>query len=289
MSLRPGSLAGKVALVTGGSRGIGLAIARALGQQGARVGIAARTAGELASARAQLTGQGIEAHARATDVAREGDVKAWVDEVLAAWGAVDVLVNNAGVNGAIGRIDECDPAEWRRAFEVNVFGVMHACRAVLPGMRARRTGRIVNLAGGGVGGPGVAPRVSAYAASKAAVVQLTEALAREVADDGVTVNAIAPGAVVTEMTAAVVAAGPERAGAELYERTLKQRQSGGERPELAAQLVVWLASEASGPLTGKMLSAKWDKVDAIDVASANGSSLFALRRIDGVMFEEVRK
>ena len=142
-----------------------------------------------------------------------------------------------------------------------MFGTMHACRAVLPGMRARRSGKIVNLAGGGVGGPGVAPRVSAYAASKAAVVQLTESLARELVDDGIQVNAIAPGAVVTEMTAAVVAAGPEKAGQELYERTLKQRQSGGEPPDLAAKLVVWLASDASGALTGKMLSAKWDKVE----------------------------
>jgi 3-oxoacyl-[acyl-carrier protein] reductase len=156
-------------------------------------------------------------------------------------------------------------------------------------MRARRSGKIVNLAGGGVGGPGVAPRVSAYASSKAAVVQLTESLARELADDGVQVNAIAPGAVVTEMTAAVVAAGPEKAGQELYERTLKQRQSGGEPPDLAAKLVVWLASDASGALTGKMLSAKWDKVEAIDAATANRSSLFALRRIDGALFDEVRK
>jgi 3-oxoacyl-[acyl-carrier protein] reductase len=186
-------------------------------------------------------------------------------------------------------VDECDPTEWKLAFEVNVFGTMHMCRAVLPVMRANRSGKIVNLAGGGVGGPGVASRVSAYAASKAAVVQLTESLAREVADDGVQVNAIAPGAVVTEMTAAVVAAGPERAGRELYERTRKQRESGGESPELAARLVVWLASDASGALTGKMLSAKWDKVDAIDVAAANRSSLYALRRIDGALFAEVPK
>jgi 3-oxoacyl-[acyl-carrier protein] reductase len=282
-------LEGRVAIVTGGARGIGLAIAQALGAEGARVAVASRTARELDAARAKLEGAGVQAMALPTDVARLADVEALVDAVVTRWGRVDVLVNNAGVNGAIGRIDECEPAEWKHAFEVNVFGTMHACRAVLPRMRAQRSGTIVNLAGGGVGGPGVAPRVSAYAASKAAVVQLTESLAREVVGDGIRVNAIAPGAVVTEMTAAVVAAGPDLAGKELYERTLAQRQSGGEPPELAARLVVWLASDASGALTGKMLSAKWDKVEAIDVAGANRSSLFALRRIDGALFEEVRK
>jgi 3-oxoacyl-[acyl-carrier protein] reductase len=282
-------LQGRVAIVTGGSRGIGLAIARALGAEGAKVAIASRTQRELDAARGQLEKAGVEVLARAIDVAVFDDVRALVSEVVRRWGRVDVLVNNAGVNGAIGRVDECELDEWKHAFEVNVFGAMHACRAVLPTMRARRSGKIVNLAGGGVGGPGVAPRVSAYAASKAAVVQLTESLARELVDEGVQVNAIAPGAVVTEMTAAVVAAGPEKAGKELYERTVKQRESGGESPDLAARLVVWLASDASGALTGKMLSAKWDKVEGLDVAAANRSSLFCLRRIDGVMFEEIRK
>jgi NAD(P)-dependent dehydrogenase (short-subunit alcohol dehydrogenase family) len=281
-------LEGQVALVTGGSRGIGLAIARALGAEGARIAIASRTPRELDAARALLESEHVEVLARATDVAHFDEVKTLVDEVERRWGRVDVLVNNAGVNGAIGRVDECDPAEWRLAFEVNVFGTMHACRAVLPGMRARRSGKIVNLAGGGVGGPGVAPRVSAYAASKAAVVQLTESLARELVEDGIQVNAVAPGAVVTEMTAAIVAAGPEKAGRELYERTRKQRESGGEPPDLAAKLVVWLASAASGALSGKMLSAKWDQVEAIDIPAANRSSLFAMRRIDGQLFDQVR-
>ena len=282
-------LAGKVAIVTGGSRGIGLAIARALGAEGARVAIASRTHKEVDAARHQLEKEHVEVLGRPTDVTRLDQVQALVADALERWGRVDVLVNNAGINGAIGRIDECDPAEWKQAIDVNLFGTMHACRAVLPTMRERRSGKIVNLAGGGVGGPGVAPRVSAYAASKAAIVQLTESLARELAVDGIQVNAISPGAVVTEMTAAVVAAGPEKAGKELYERTLKQRESGGEPPDLAAKLVVWLASEASGGLTGKMLSAKWDKPEGIDIEAANRSSLYTLRRIDGALFEEVPK
>jgi 3-oxoacyl-[acyl-carrier protein] reductase len=119
------------------------------------------------------------------------------------------------------------------------------------------------------------------------VVQLTECIAREVAADGIFVNAISPGAVVTEMTAGVIAAGVEKAGRELYERTLQQRESGGESPELAARLVAWLLSPASKNLSGKLLSAKWDDVSRIDPEGANRSSLYALRRIDGALFREV--
>jgi hypothetical protein len=90
------------------------------------------------------------------------------------------------------------------------------------------------------------------------------------------------------MTAAVVAAGPEKAGRELYERTLKQRNEGGEPPDRAADLVVWLAGDASGGLTGKLLSAKWDKLDGIDAAAANATSMYTLRRIDGALFREVK-
>jgi len=280
-------LAGKVAVVTGGSRGIGFAIARAMGSHGAQVAIAARTASELEEARTRLEQEGIETLTRRVDVTHFEEVRALADDVLRQWGRIDVLVNNAGSMGAIGRIDECDLGEWRRAIEVNLFGTAHGCRAVLPHMRGQGSGVIVNFAGAGVGGPGVAPRVSAYAASKAAIVQLTESLAREVSGDGIRVNAVSPGPVVTEMTEAVVRAGPANAGSELYARTLEQRDRGGESPELAAALVVWLASDESGALTGKLLSAKWDKVASLDVEVANRSSLYALRRIDGVLFGEL--
>jgi NAD(P)-dependent dehydrogenase (short-subunit alcohol dehydrogenase family) len=282
-------LADKVAIVTGGSRGIGFAIARAIGAQGARVAITSRTVAELEAARSKLDSEGIEAIALPADVARFADVSAFVAAVLREWGQVDVLVNNAGVMGAIGRLDECDIGAWKQAIEVNLYGTMHACRAVLPHMRAGGGGKIINLAGGGIGGPSVAPRVSAYASSKAAIVQFTEALAREVKDDGIQVNAVAPGAVVTEMTEAVIAAGADAAGADLHRRTLEQRSKGGGAPELAANLVVWLACQGKEGLTGKLLSAKWDKLEGIDVEAANRSSQYALRRIDGVLVREVGK
>jgi NAD(P)-dependent dehydrogenase (short-subunit alcohol dehydrogenase family) len=285
MGLR--QLAGRVAIVTGGSRGVGLSIAEALGAAGATVAIASRTPDELASACTKLQASGLQAMSRVADVTRSADVESLVGSVLERYGRIDVLVNNAGTYGAIGRLDECDPVEWQRAFDVNVFGTVNGCRAVLPQMRAQRSGVILNLAGAGVGGPLAAPRITAYAASKAAVVQLTESLAAEVAQDGIRVNAVAPGAVLTEMTAAMIAAGPDKGGV-LYAAAVAQRASGGDPVEPVRKLAVWLASEASGGLTGKLISAKWDTIDAIEAASAR-PSLFSLRRIDGVLFAEARK
>src|SRR5258708_7537413 len=120
-------LAGEVAIVTGGSRGIGLAIARALGAEGARVAIASRTIGELEKARQTLEAEGIEAWVRSTDVVRQSEVAILVDEVLRLWGRIDLLVNNAGVIGAIGRLDECELSAWKAAIEVNLYGTLHAC------------------------------------------------------------------------------------------------------------------------------------------------------------------
>ncbi len=279
-----------VAVVTGGSRGIGLAIARELARRGFDMVLGARTEGELARAR-----DGIERDfkvrciARRTDVTDPAQAQALVERAIGELGRLDALVNNAGATGAIGDTASVDLRDWRQAVEVNLFGTLNMIRAAVPQLRRQGGGRIVNLAGGGVGGPGVAPRVSAYATSKAAVVQLTECLARELAADRIYVNAISPGFVVTEMTDGIIAAGPEKAGRELYERTLKQRESGGESPDLVARLVAWLLSPEPKDLTGKLLSAKWDDVSRIDPASANASSLYALRRIDGALFEEVKR
>src|SRR5258706_2124744 len=276
------------AIVTGGSRGIGLAIARDLASRGFDLVLGARTEHQLMEARDRIGREfRVRCLAHRTDVADPVQAEALVERAVAELGRIDGLVNNAGMTGAIGDLQQCDLREWRAALEVNLFGTMHMMRAAIPHVRKEGGGRIVNLAGGGIGGPGVAPRISAYATSKAAVVQLTECIAREVAADGIFVNAVSPGAVVTEMTAGVIAAGVEKAGRELYERTLQQRESGGESPELAARLVAWLLSPASKNLSGKLLSAKWDDVSRIDPEGANRSSLYALRRIDGALFREV--
>jgi 3-oxoacyl-[acyl-carrier protein] reductase len=284
------TLRGKVGLITGASRGVGRQIASALAAEGMKLALAARSATELDAARESIEREhGVECTAHVVDVSNAAQVDAYVEAAHAAYGQIDLLLNNAGVHGAIGELPDCAVDEWRRAIEVNLFGTMYATRAVLRFMRARGSGKIVNFAGGGVGGPNVAPRVSAYTTSKAAIVQFTESVAREAAPYGVQINAISPGAVVTEMTAEVIKAGEERAGRELYQRTLRERASGSSSADAAKRIVVWLASERSGTLTGKLLAATRDDFERFDVTALSSSSLYAVRRIDDALFREVEK
>jgi NAD(P)-dependent dehydrogenase (short-subunit alcohol dehydrogenase family) len=283
-------LRGRTALITGGGRGIGLAIAKAFAREQADLFLVARTLAELEAAAEGIRREyGVRCSAFRADVSKPGEVAAMTRACVSELGRVDILVNNAGVYGPIGELVENDLEEWRQAIEVNLLGAVYATRAVLPAMRAQGGGCILNLAGAGIGGPAVTPRISAYATSKAAIVQFTESISREAAAWNVQVNAIAPGAVTTEITNAVIAAGPEKAGRDFYERNVKQKEKGGDSPELAANLAVLLASGRTGQLTGKLLSAKWDKLEKLDPAAANQSSLYALRRIDGVLFGEVPK
>ena len=279
-----------MALITGGSRGVGRQLAEALAAEGMKIALAARSEAALDATRTAIEREhGVACSAHVADVADATQVDAFVESAHRIHGRVDLLVNNAGVQGAIGELADCSADEWRRAIEVNLFGTVYATRAALRYMRAQRSGKIVNFAGGGVGGPNVAPRVSAYTTSKAAVVQFTESMAREVAPYGIQINAISPGAVVTDMTAEIIAAGEERAGRELYQRTLRERTTGTAAAEAAKRIVVWLASERSGTLSGKLLAATRDDYEHFDVTALGASSLYSMRRIDDALFCEVPK
>jgi 3-oxoacyl-[acyl-carrier protein] reductase len=271
-------LAGRVAIVTGGGRGIGRAIALALAREGAAVVVAARTAAEVKATSEAIEAEGGRALAVPADVADLACVERLEAEARTRFGGVDILVNNAGIQGPIGPAAESPPEVWARTIAVNLLGSFYCARAVLPGMIARRRGKIINLSGGGATAP--RPFFSAYAASKAALVRWTETLAAEVRPHGIDVNAIAPGAVHTRMAEEVLAAGPA-AGEAALEQARRQRETGGVPPERAAALAVFLASPASDGLTGRLISVfdPWERMTPAEIETIMASDLYTLRRV----------
>jgi NAD(P)-dependent dehydrogenase (short-subunit alcohol dehydrogenase family) len=189
---------------------------------------------------------------------------------------VDALVNNAGIQGPIGLAHEVPVEEWIQNVQVNLIGCFLCTRLVLPGMIAQRYGKIVNLSGGGAVSP--RPRYSAYSASKAGVVRFTETLAAEVAEFGIDVNAVAPGAVNTRMLEETLAAG-EAAGTQAWIEARKQLEGGGTDPELPSSLAVFLTSPRSDGLTGRLLSAVWDRWRELEVEAVMETDVYTVRRI----------
>ena len=265
-------------LITGASRGIGKALAETLALSGAGVVLLAREGAKLEKVAARISSRGGRAIIVVGDVADPKVPATAVEEAQRILGDIDILVNAAGIQPPIGLFaDNCLEA-WERTIQVNLMGPVRAIHAVLPGMRARRRGKIINFSGGGATAP--RPRFSAYAASKAALVRLTETLAVELEPYNIQVNAVAPGAVNTQMLNEVFEAG-EKAGME-YHQAQERAKSGGTPVELVCELVKFLASPASGSLTGKLISAPHDpwRGWAGKCEEVNATPLYTIRRLD---------
>ena len=275
-------LAGRAALITGANQGLGLAIARAYVQAGASVFMCARDAALLERARGEVAGlasgsQRVLAHP--ADVSKRESVEQVTAAALGAFPDLQILVNNAGVYGPMGPSETVDWDAWVQAMEINVFGSILMCRALLPHFKRRRYGKIVQLSGGGATNP--LPRLTAYAASKAAIVRFAESLALEVKDDGIDVNSVAPGALNTRMMGELLDAGPAAVGDAFFARMKKIADDGGTPLETGAALTVFLGSAASDGITGKLLSAVWDPWDALPGhrADLDRTDVYTLRRI----------
>ena len=275
-------LTGRSALITGASQGLGLAIARAYVEAGCNVMLCARDAVMLESARKDigtLARHGARVIAQPADVSNKDEVEALVARTLREFPDLQVLVNNAGVYGPMGPIETIDWDAWVRAIEINLFGSILTCRALLPHFKQRRYGKIVQLSGGGATNP--LPRISAYAASKAAIVRFAETLALEVQDDGIDVNSIAPGALNTRMMRELLEAGPAAVGESFFARMSKIADEGGTPLERGAALAVFLASAQSDGITGKLLSAVWDPWETLPQHKGDlaRTDVYTLRRI----------
>jgi NAD(P)-dependent dehydrogenase (short-subunit alcohol dehydrogenase family) len=239
-------LTDRTALVTGGSRGIGLAIGAALAGAGARVVLAARHADAVEQAAAQLRDGGAQVIGVAANVGKPDDVQTLFDATTAAFGQVDVLVNNAATNIHFGPLLDADDGMWLKMVETNLLSAVRLCRLVVPGMRERRRGKIINVASVDGIQPGIGRGV--YGALKAALIQLTRSLAQELGPDNIQVNAIAPGLVHTRF-AQILTDTPQI-------RTAAERMTPLHRiaePDEIAGAALYLASPASDFTTGHVL------------------------------------
>jgi 3-oxoacyl-[acyl-carrier protein] reductase len=272
-------LAGRQSLVTGGTRGLGLELARLFWREGASLIVVARDAHELDRLRDTLPpAHGQIFDAVCADLSSEAGLQAVIAQ-MERRGGVEVLVNNAAMQGPIGKTWECDWRAWEATVKLDLFAPVQLCCAAVPAMLRRGKGSIINLSGGGATGP--RENFSAYASAKTALVRFTENLAVEVKARGIRVNALAPGAMNTSMMRETVSAGPERAGAD-YQRALETTQKdSGATAQRAAELCLFLASDESAGLTGRLLSAVWDPWQSLadHIGEIENSDIYTLRRI----------
>lgn len=268
----------KSVLITGAGRGIGKRLAMGFAQAGARVALLARSQAELDLAKLEIEQAGGNALRLRADVRDLEQVSAAVDRVHVVFGGLDVLVAAAGVQGPIGPLLTTKPKAWAETIETNLVGAANSCRAVLPHMIERRSGKVVLIACGGAAHP--RPNFSAYAASKAAVARFAECLAEEVRDHNVQVNCVAPGGSYTHMTDEILHAGEERAGAREIAEAERVRVTGGMPPEKQIALVLFLASGRSNHISGKLIHVNddWKRFEQQNMKA----ELFTLRRVQKI-------
>ena len=232
----------KVAIVTGGGRGIGRAIAIAYAAEGARVVIAARSTAQLDEVAAEITEQGGEVLTVPTDLRVRTEVESLIQQTVDKFSRIDILVNNAGINPR-GPFLESTDEEWEQGWQINVMGVVNCCRAVLPIMQQQESGNIINV-GSGMGQVGRS-NLSVYCASKAALHGLTQSIAEEVWEDGIIANVLIPGPVKTELSKPAW----ENSG------TFRAQSDPWKEPEQVVASALFLATQPpTSGMTGQILS-----------------------------------
>lgn len=270
-----GSVRDKGVLITGAGRGIGKRLAIGFASHGARVALLARSKAELDLANLEIEHAGGSSLRIRANVCDLEQINAAVERVRSHYGRLDVLICAAASLGPIGPFLESHPKTWAETIETNLVGVANACRAALPAMVDRRAGKIIVLTGRGDAEP--RPNFSAYAASKAAVVRFVETLAEEVQDSNIQVNAMSPGGTYTHMTDEILQAGEARTGWREQQKAVQVRLTGGVPPEKQLQLALFLASESSNHITGRLVHARddWRKLQT----TTPRSDLYTVRRI----------
>lgn len=275
-------LGDKVVLITGASQGLGYQIAKRFAAEGANLVICSRSQNEIANTAGELS-RNLKSNQEVFSLCCNVSIQAEVDNLFELierqFGRIDVLVNNAGVYGPLGPIENNNWSQWVEAIGINLIGSAYVMRKSIEVMKKQGSGKIIQLSGGGATQP--LPNRSSYAASKAAVVRLAETLAQEVASFGIEINSIAPGAMNTRLFEQVLNAGAEIVGKDFYEKTLNQRESGGSGFEKATSLALFLACSDSDGISGKLISAIWDDWEQFPghIKALTSSDIYTIRRI----------
>ncbi len=276
-------LMGKWALITGASRGLGKQISKTLWHAGANLILVARSLEPLVDLRNALLAEanpGQQVHILTADLADPDSVPMLVSQSRACHDHLDILINNAAIQGPIGKLWENDWNAWQETLRVNLLAPTELCRALIPRMLKQAPHcKIINLSGGGATSP--RPHFSAYAVAKAGLVRLTETLAHELAGTSIDVNCVAPGVMHTDMLKSILHAGPDHAGAAEFAQASKHANAEHDASVRAAELCAYLASSESDGITGRLLSAVWDRWDVLHtrLSELRDSDVYTLRRI----------
>ena len=277
-------LFGRNAIITGANQGLGKEISKMFLIEGANLMLCARNYDLLKLTKeelSQFSEKNQKLFIKKCDVSDENQVYPFVKEAIEKLGGCQILVNNAGTYGPIGNLEDLNWDQWKKAMETNVYGSVLMCKAIISHFKKQKYGKIIQLSGGGATKP--LPNFSVYAASKASIVRFSDTLAEEVRNFSIDVNSIAPGALNTKMLQKVLDSGPSKVGKNFYENSLHQKKNGGTPLTKGAELAVFLASSASDGISGKLISAVWDKWNKWpeNLEELLGSDVYTLRRIIG--------
>ncbi len=272
----------KVVIVTGASKGLGYNVSKSFLKSGANLVICSRNLNEIKNTFIKLKKfkrKNQKIMYRKTDISIFSEVKSLINNALKKFKRIDVLVNNAGVYGPKGKVENVDWNEFLKTININLLGSIYLCRELIPYFKKNKKGKIIQLSGGGATSP--LPFISAYATSKAAVVRFIENLSEELRGYNIDVNAVAPGPLNTRMLDEVIKAGPKKVGKEFFRKSLMQKKNGGTPFNKVDKLILFLASTHSDGISGKLISALWDNwdnwINYKDILSK--SEMYTLRRI----------
>ena len=249
----------KVVLITGASKGLGYQIAKSYLKFGSNLMICSSNPNNIKKSYIKLKKikkKNQKIFYLAIDVSSPKQVKKLVTFTIKKFKKIDILINNAGIYGPKGYIEKINWDDWVKTIKINLFGSILLCREVIPYFKKNNKGKIIQLSGGGAASP--LPLISGYAVSKVGIVRFIENLSEEVKKYNIDINAVAPGAINTNMLEEVLRAGPKKIGTYYYKKALKQKKLGGTSFKTACDLILFLGSKYSDGIKGKLISALWD-------------------------------